>query len=64
MCSEAVSEFKPQTTEGLALLEAVIILRQVGDAAFVREALLEHLRSRQAMMLSWTDEAPSKHPER
>lgn len=64
MCSETVPEFKPQTTEGLALQEAVTILRQVGDAAFVREALLEHLRSRQAMMLSWTDEAPFKHPER
>lgn len=60
MCSETVPEFKPQTMEGLALLEAVTIFGQVGDAAFVREALLEHLRSRQAMMLSWTEEAPSE----
>lgn len=57
MSSENLNSFKPQTAEGLALQEAVFIFWQVGDEKFVREALLEHLRTRQAMMLSLVEGA-------
>ena len=50
--------FAPTTMQALALFEVVQVLRQVGDEEFVREALLEHMRTRQSHLLSWTEEAP------